>query len=210
MPSIGIGVIGSGFMGSTYAEVVARHVPGARLAGIAGGRHAARLSREYGVPPAPSVDALLARKDLHGVILATPDRVRLDLTRQAAAAGKHVLAEKPMAPTVSEGDAMIDTCSKAGVHLAVVKTERYRKVCRKAKQLIDDGLVGPVFMVRSLSSFPINFTRELFEARQWMNAPGSGGLFLGMATHNTDFLRWLIGADATRVYAQVTTYSDLP
>jgi predicted dehydrogenase len=43
-----------------------------------------------------------------------------------------------------------------------------------------------------------------------MNAPGSGGLFLGMATHNTDFLRWLIGADATRVFAQVTTYSELP
>jgi len=104
----------------------------------------------------------------------------------------------------------MEACAAAGVNLAVVKTERYRKVTRKAKELIDEGVIGPVRMVRTVSSFPIGLTRELFATRSWMADPNSGGLFLGMATHNTDFLRWLTGANAVQVFAQVNTFSDLP
>ncbi len=208
MDSIGIGMIGSGFMGLTYSEALARHVRGTRLAAIAGGKRAGQLAKEYGVPAEPSADALLARAEIHGVILATPDQDRLELTKKAAAAGKHVLAEKPMAPTVAECDAMIAACKAARVNLAVVKTERFRKVTMKAKQLIDEGVIGPVRMLRTVSSFPINLTRELFDTRSWMADPKSGGLFMGMASHNTDFLRWLTGSDAVQVFAQVDTFSD--
>jgi predicted dehydrogenase len=210
MDTIGVGMIGSGFMGLTYSEALAQHVRGARLVAIAGGKRAAELATAYGVAAESSADTLLARRDVHAVILATPDQHRLDLTRKAAAAGKHVLAEKPMAPTVAECDAMSAACTSAGVNLAVVKTERYRKVTRKAKELIDEGVIGPIRMVRTVSSFPIGLTRELFATRSWMADPNSGGLFLGMASHNTDFLRWLTGANAVQVFAQVNTFSDLP
>lgn len=210
MSSIGIGMIGSGFMGLTYAEALTHHVKGARLVAVTGGRRAAQLARDYGVPADSTLDALLARADLQGVVIATPDQDRLAVTCQAAAAGKHVLAEKPMAPTVAECDAMIAACSQAGVNLAVVKTERYRKITRKAKQMIDDGVIGPLRMLRTVSSFPITLTRELFEGRQWMADPRSGGLFMGMASHNTDFLRWLTGKNAVKVFAQVNTFSDIP
>lgn len=210
MDSIGIGMIGSGFMGLTYSEALARHVRGARLVAVAGGRRAAALAQEYGVAAESNEDALLARRDVDAVVLATPDQHRLALTRKAAAAGKHVLAEKPMAPTVAECDGMIAACAAAGVNLAVVKTERYRKVTQKAKQLIDDGVIGPVRMMRTVSSFPITLTRELFAERAWIADPKSGGLFMGIATHNADFLRWLTGANAVQVFAQVATFSDLP
>lgn len=210
MDIVGVGIVGSGFMGLTYAEVVARHVQGARLAAIARGRRAGELAREHGVAAEPSTAALFGRRDVHAVILATPDQYRLELTRSAAAAGKHVLAEKPMAPTVAECDAMIAACADAGVRLAVVKTERFRKITRKAKQLIDEGVIGPVQMMRTVSSFPLPLARQLFEERPWMADPRSGGLFMGMATHNADFLRWLAGADAIRVFARAATYSDLP
>jgi predicted dehydrogenase len=210
MDTVGVGVIGSGFMGLTYSEALARHVRGARLVAVTGGRRAANLAREYGVVAEESADALLARPDVHGVVLATPDQNRLDLTKKAAAAGKHVLAEKPMAPTVAACDAMIAACADAGVNLAVVKTERYRKVTQKAKWLIDEGAIGPVRMLRTVSSFPLDLTRQLFAERPWMNDPAGGGLFMGMATHNADFLRWLTGSDAARVFADVHTYSDLP
>jgi len=210
MSGIGIGIIGSGFMGLTYSEALARHVQGARLVAVACGKRAGELAKEYGVAAEPDADALLCRRDVDGVILATPDQHRVELTHKAAAAGKHILAEKPMAPTVLECDAMIAACAAAGVNLAVVKTERYRKVTRKAKQLIDDGVIGPVRMLRTVSSFPINLTRELFQDRRWMADPGSGGLFMGMATHNTDFLRWLTGANAVQVFAQVNTFSEVP
>lgn len=208
--TVGIGMIGSGFMGLTYSEAISKHVPGAQLVGIAGGRRAAELAAEYGVWAAPSIDALLARDDIHAVVLATPDQNRRELTLAAAAAGKHVLAEKPMAPTVADCDVMMAACQRANVNLAVVKTERFRKITKRAKQIIDEGGIGPVRMIRTVSSFPITLAKELFGTRPWMADPAGGGLFMGMATHNTDFLRWLTGANAIKVFAQVNTFSDLP
>lgn len=209
MDTVGIGMIGSGFMGLTYSEAISRHVVGAGLVAVAGGRRAPALAAEYGVPAEASVDALLARRDVAAVVVATPDQLHRDLTLLAAAAGKHVLVEKPMAPSTAECDEMIAACRAARVNLAVVKTERYRKITQKAKQLIDEGAIGPVWMVRTISSFPISVTREISQSRRWMASPESGGLFMGMASHNTDFLRWLTGSDATRVFAQAATFSDL-
>ncbi len=210
MPPIGVGVIGSGFMGLTYSEVIARHAQGCHLVAIASGRNASVLAQDYGVAAEATVDALLARDDIHAVVLATPDLSRLELTQKAAAAGKHVLAEKPMAPTVAECDAMIAACAAAKVNLAVVKTERYRKITRKAKELIDAGALGPVQMLRTVSAFPLPLSRQLFAERGWMSDPRGGGLFMGMASHNTDFLRWLTGRNAVKVFAHATTYSDIP
>jgi myo-inositol 2-dehydrogenase/D-chiro-inositol 1-dehydrogenase len=207
--TIGIGMVGSGFMGLTYSEVVARHAKGCRLAAIAGGRRAAQLAGDYGVPVEPSAEALLARADVQAVVLATPDQDRARLTRLAAEAGKHVLAEKPMAPTVAECDQMIADCARAKVNLSVVKTERFRKLTQRAKALIDDGTVGPITMLRTVSAFPLPLTQQLFDERQWMYDPRGGGLFMGMASHNTDFLRWLTGRNAVQVFAQVNTFSDV-
>jgi predicted dehydrogenase len=207
--TVGIGMIGSGFMGLTYSEVAARHAKGCRLAAVAGGRRAEQLAKDYDVAFAPTIDDLLNRSDVHAVVLATPDQDRLELTKKAAAAGKHVLAEKPMAPTVAECDAMIAACAAAQVNLAVVKTERYRKITQQAKQLIDDGVLGPIYMLRTVSAFPVPLTKQLFEDRKWMFDPKGGGLFMGMASHNTDFLRWLTGKNAVKVFAHSTTFSGV-
>jgi predicted dehydrogenase len=209
MDDIGVGMIGSGFMGLTYSEAIVSFVKGAKLVAVTGGRRAGKLASDYDVPAEESLDALLARPDIDAVLVATPDQNRLEITQQAAAAGKHVLVEKPMAPTVADCDAMMAACDAAGVNLGVVKTERFRRLTRKAKQLIDDGEIGSIRMMRTLSAFPINVTRELFEERKWMYEPQGGGLFMGMASHNTDFLRWLSGRNATKVFAQVNTFSDI-
>ena len=209
MREIGIGMIGSGFMGLTYSEAVTAQVDGARLVAVTGGRRANSLADDYGVAAEDSVESLVARADVDAVVVATPDQNRVEITRSAAAAGKHVLVEKPMAPTVAACDEMISVCEQAGVNLGVVKTERFRRLTKKAKQLVDDGELGPVRMMRTVSAFPINVTRELFEERQWMYDPAGGGLFMGMASHNTDFLRWISGKNAVRVFAQVNTFSDI-
>jgi len=210
MKTVGIGIVGSGFMGLTYSEAVAHHAQGCQLVAVTGGKRAAALAADYAVPCEPTLESMVARPDVDAVVLATPDQDRLRLTRIAAAAGKHVLAEKPMAPTVAECDAMIEACRAANVRLGVVKTERYRKLTQRAKQLIDQGTLGPIRMLRTVSAFPLWLTRDLLESRPWMLDPAGGGLFFGMATHNADFLRWLTGRDVRRVFAQVQTYSDLP
>jgi predicted dehydrogenase len=210
MQTIGVGMVGSGFMGLTYSEVIARHAKNCRLVAITGGRRAHDLAQEYGVTAEPTLESMLQRDDVQAVVLATPDVNRLELTQMAAAAGKHVLAEKPMAPTVHECDQMIAACDAANVNLGVVKTERYRKITKKAKGLIDDGTLGPVQMLRTVSAFPLPVSRDLFRDRLWMSDPRSGGLFMGMASHNTDFLRWLTGRNAVKVFAQATSFSDIP
>lgn len=209
MDDVHIGMIGSGFMGLTYSEAITSLVANASLCAVTGGRRAAALAADYSVPHESTVEALVARPDVDAVVVATPDQNRLEITEKAAAAGKHVLVEKPMAPTVAECDQMIAACNTAGVNLGVVKTERFRVLTRKAKQLVDNNEIGAVRMMRTMSAFPINVTRELFEDRQWMYDPAGGGLFMGMASHNADFLRWISGRNAIRVFAQVSTFSDI-
>src|SRR3990170_1244906 len=210
MQTVGVGMIGSGFMGLTYSAAITGFVKGAKLVAVAGGRRVPEIAAEFHVPAESSIESLLSRKDVDAVVLATPDQHRVELTRKAAVAGKHVLVEKPMAPTVAECDAMIAACNVAKVNLGVVQTERFRRITRKAKQLIDEGAIGPVWMMRTISCFPITLTRELYETRQWMLDPHSGGLFMGIASHNADFLQWISGANATQVFAQVNTFSDVP
>ena len=65
-------------------------------------------------------------------------------------------------------------------------------------------------MLRTVSAFPLPLTKQLFEERQWMVDPRGGGLFMGMASHNTDFLRWLTGQELrSRSSRMSTTYSDV-
>ncbi len=113
MTILGIGMVGSGFMAHTYAEVVANYAQGGQLVAIAGGSRAPALAARYGVASEPSLAALLARDDIDAVVLAGPEQLRPEQRRQAAAAGKHVLAEKPMATSVAECDAMIAACDAA-------------------------------------------------------------------------------------------------
>lgn len=209
METVGIGIIGSGFMGLTYAEAIARHNRGVRLVAIAGGSRASELAANYGVVATPDIAALLARTDVDGVILTTPDQYHCEQTIRAAAAGKHVLVEKPMAPSVAQCDQMITACRSAGVKLAVVKTERYRALTMRAKQLIDEGAIGKVWMVRTVSCYPISFGEMIYTSRPWYGDPAGGGLFMSIATHNADLLSWIVGAPATEVYARARTFSHL-
>ena len=209
MNTVGIGLIGSGYMALTYSEAIARHVRGARLAAVAGGRRAPGLAAEYGVVAAPSVEALLARPDVDAVIVTTPDQVHRENTLQAAAAGKHILVEKPMAPTIAQCDEMIAASRRAGIKLAVVKTERYRSLTIRAKRLIDTGQIGPIWMLRTISCFPVQVGKGILESRPWYTDSSGGGLFMSMASHNADMLLWLTGAQPKQIFAQANTFSDI-
>ena len=205
-----VGMIGSGYMALTYCEALVRHVSGAELSAVAGGTRAPGLAHDYGVEAESSIEALLDRNDVDAVVITSPERYHAEATIQAAGAGKHVLVEKPMAVQVSECDRMIEACQTAGVDLSVVKTERFRSICKKAKGLIEAGELGPLWMMRTVSAFPIEATRSMYESRPWWYEPEGAGLFVNMAAHNADFLRWLTGANAVQVFAQAQTFSDIP
>lgn len=123
--TLGIGMIGSGFMGLTYSEAISRYVRGARLVAVTGGRRAATLGEEYGIPVEPNPDALLARPDVDAVVLATPDLHHCTQTILAAAAGKHVLVEKPLGVSVEECEELRRELRRSKVILQIGNNRRF-------------------------------------------------------------------------------------
>ncbi|NJN19131.1 MAG: Gfo/Idh/MocA family oxidoreductase [Oscillochloris sp.] len=209
MDTIRIGIVGSGYMGRTYAEALARHTSGARAVAVAVGRRAPELAADYDLAVESSVEALVARPDIDAVILATPEQMRLAQVQAAAAAGKHVLSEKPFAPSVAQADAMIAACREAGVSLMVCQTLRYRGTMARAKQLVDSGAIGRVLQIRTFAMHSREDFLSAASAKPWIGAEDGGGHFYDQAVHNFDYMRWLTGSEASEVFAYIDTQSDL-
>jgi predicted dehydrogenase len=200
---IGIGIIGSGYMGRTYAECVARYNRGAHLVAVAGGSRAPGLASDYGVDAEPSVEALLLRSDVSAVIITSPQSAHCEQTLATAAHGKHVLVEKPMATSTAECQQMIDACRSAGVALSVIKPWRYRGSTKGLYECVQRGDIGDVRMISLWWLYP----RIPFIGKPWFRDAKEGGLFLDAGSHCFDYLRWIAGAEPTRLFAQLCTYN---
>lgn len=204
--SIGFGIIGTGMMGGTYAEAMRAQAPHARLVAVAGGRRAAALGGEYGVPVEPTADALLARGDVDAVVIATPHTTHLPLSLAAAQAGKHVYLEKPMALSVGECDAIIAACRNAGVRLTVASQSRYNDISIRAKRLIEDGTVGAIRMFK-VTSPTVGWD---VPADGWFVDPKEGGAYLDWGPHGCDTLRWFTGSDAVQAFGMFANFGAIP
>jgi predicted dehydrogenase len=198
MAEIGIGIIGSGFMGRTYCETIARYCKRAHLVAVTGGSRAAALAKDYGMAVEPSAESLVARKDIDAVYIATPHHLHAGEAFVAAAAGKHMVIEKPMACTVADCDAIVAACKKAGVWCSIAFTQRSRNCNIRAKQLIDEGAIG---RVRHIEEMALNAT-GLVGLPKWQSDPQNLGTLFGHAIHNFDRIRWLTGAEIRTVYAK--------
>jgi predicted dehydrogenase len=199
-----IAILGSGYMGRTYAEGIVKFNSRVKLVAVSGGRRAPGLAADYGVEYEPTYEGLLARADIDAVLIATPHADHHDQVVAAAEAGKHVLVEKPMATSVAECDSMIAACQRAGVMLEVIQTLRFRGTPSRAKQLIDEGRIGKVHMIRNQS-----LVREYaVTAGSWAHETKHGGAFLDMGVHNFDIMRFWSGSEAKRVFAHVNTYTQ--
>src|SRR4051812_28752173 len=109
-------ILGAGMIAGYHQAAIAAHAPAAEL--VAVGHHyparCAELSARFGVP-CRSVEDVLADADVDAVCICTPSGEHAAQAIAAARAGKHVLVEKPMALSLSEADAMIAACDRAGV-----------------------------------------------------------------------------------------------
>ena len=208
---MGFGILGSGNMARVYGDALTREgiVPRGRLAAIALGSRAESLAAEYpGVAVEASAEALLARKDIDTVVVATPHSTHLPLARAVAAAGKHVYLEKPMALDVAECDAIIDACRQAGVQLTIAKQTRHMEMSMRAKEHIDQGRIGDILFLRPMAVTPgAGFDNV---PQSWPSDPREGDAFLDWGSHACDATRWFTGADAVRVYADFDNFTGQP
>src|SRR5262249_5094876 len=148
-----------------------------------------------------SLESLVARRDVDGVIITTPEMPRVEQVRIAAGAGKHLLLEKPMAANVSDCDAIIEIGRTAGVILMQVQSQRFRAIHQRVRQLLDEGRIGRIWQARVVSMLEAKWSEAVLRERPWYLDPQCGGLLMSQIVHNFDMLRWVVGSEAKQVFA---------
>jgi predicted dehydrogenase len=190
---IGFGIIGSGGIATTAHIPSLKEIPEAQILAIS------NRSIDKARAVASQLDSVAAYSDnqqvidhpgVDAVILCMPPKWHAEWAIKAAQAGKHVLCEKPMARTVQECDEMIAACRAAGVQLMIAEMKRFNPGFRKAKQLLDQGVIGSVFLARYHNSYFEPHTRI-----SWWVVPdiSGGGEMMNELTHQVNVLRWLLG-----------------
>lgn len=135
---------------------------------------------------------LLERTTADCVILTTPSGLHPAQAIEVAAAGRHVITEKPMATRWKEGRAMVDACDKAGVRLFVVKQNRRNATLQLLKRAVEQKRFGQIYSV----AINVFWTRPqaYYDSAKWRGTwEFDGGAFMNQASHYIDLLDWLIG-----------------
>ena len=199
------GIVGTGMIGRYHAEAI-RATEGAELTAVcrSSAQGAEEAAREYGVPCETSYESLLARRDVDAVCLCTPSGLHAAQTLAAAAAGKHVLVEKPMALTLADADAMIAACRAAGVRLGVALQRRTDPTFRAVRDAIGAGDLGP--LVLGTVSVPYVRPQSYYDSAAWRGtwALDGGGALMNQGIHLADLLVWYMG-DPVEVSARQAT-----
>ena len=157
-----------------------------------------RFEAEFGARIHPTVEALCDDPDVEGVYIATPHPFHAAHACAAAARGKHVLVEKPMAVTLAECDAMIDAAAKARVRLVVGHSHSFDAPIARARDIIAGGSLGRVRMASAL-----NYTDFLYRPRrpEELDTAQGGGVLFSQAAHQVDVVRRLVGERVASVRA---------
>lgn len=197
MEPVRVGLIGCGKVGSIHAAAL-RALPEADFVAAcdASPDRAAAFASRYGARPFADVGTLLRDGGVEAVVIGTPHPLHAEPAVRAAAAGVHVLVEKPMAATLADCDAMLAAARKAGVLLGVVSQRRWYEPVVRMKAAIDAGKIGrPALGVFQMYSWrdPAYYTSDPWRGR-WDTE--GGGVLVNQSPHQLDILLWLMGPAA--------------
>ncbi|MCP9230879.1 Gfo/Idh/MocA family oxidoreductase [Mesorhizobium sp. LMG 17147] len=194
---IGLGIIGAGDFGAAHARAI-REVGGIRLAAASRGNADAlrQFTAEYGGSGYTDWRRLLDDKEVDAVLIASPHHLHAEMAIGAAEAGKHILLEKPMAPTAAACDAINAAVADSGVKLMVAHLMHFALPCMAAKQVLEEGVLGRPLIG---SSWIIKLWME-HNRRDWhLRKASGGGMLLTAGIHALDRLVWLMDDDVVSV-----------
>lgn len=165
----------------------------------------AQFEKDFGGSVHESAEALCADPAVQAVYIASPHQFHAGHVCMAAAHGKHVLVEKPMALSLDECNRMIDAARHAGVHLIVGHSHSFNRPIKHTRQLIDSGTYGEVKMITAL-----NFTDFLYRPRrpEELQTEAGGGVIHSQATHQIDIIRLLGGGLVRSVQAHTGAWDS--
>lgn len=183
-----VGVVGGGFIAGVHLAAW-RQLGAARLAVFDVHPERARArAAPVGAEPMEGLDELIAAADV--VDVCTPTDTHRSTVEAAAAAGRHVICEKPIARSLADAQALAAACDRAGVRLLVAHVVRYFPEYAAAQAAVAAGRIGrpAVLRLRRESSRPSK------AAESWIfDEARSGGLILDLMVHEFDFARWIAG-----------------
>jgi predicted dehydrogenase len=204
MVGLGMGIIGCGRMGKVWVDAIGRSEAASVRAVFDTNQEAAAekaaLAGDGAVALSGQIDDLLQRSDVDAIVVCTPTFTHVDTVDQIAAAGKHILCEKPMALTLGQARRMINACSQADVKLAIGHTLRFWGAFLTTRRLVEEGVIGtPAFaqVIRGGAAGRRAIETDGAEAdggRPWrIDTRYSGGNILEGVVHELDFTRTLLG-----------------
>jgi len=193
---IGMGLIGAGGWGAMHARTYAS-TKDVILRGVADtdSARARDLANRYGAAAYTDYRDLLKNDAIDAVAIVTPDFAHEDPALAAAAAGKHILAEKPLAMSVEACERIVKAAEQAGVKLMVDFHARWSPPLYKAYEAIRNGEIGTPQHVYYRLNDRISVPTEMLS---WA-AKSTVMWFIG--SHTIDTVRWLLGDEVRRVYA---------
>ncbi len=185
-----MGVIGVGVMGSNHARVLA-DVPGVDLVGVADPDRKQRehVGRMLGCAEFADADGLL-RRGVDAVTIAAPTHLHHDIALDCISRGIHVMVEKPIAPTVEEGRAIVAAARRAGTTLMVGHVERFNPAVESIKRAIKNQDILSIAITR-VGPFPPRMSNV--------------GVVIDLAVHDIDLIRWFTDSEIVEIQPQLSS-----
>jgi predicted dehydrogenase len=210
---IGFGVIGAGNIALIHCRALAALAeqgiqPKAVLSRSPG--RAQKLAAQFGMDALTDADRFFARPDIQAVTICTPSGTHAELGRRAAAAGKHVLVEKPIDVTLAAARSLIAACSKHRVRLGVVLQSRFLPAVQLIRRAIARGRLGRLHVVDAYVKW--FRSREYYTSAPWRGtrALDGGGALINQGIHTVDLAQhfagaatWVSGLTARRQHPQI-------
>jgi UDP-N-acetylglucosamine 3-dehydrogenase len=185
-----IGVVGVGVMGSNHARVLSE-MAGVELVGVVDPDHKQRefVARTLGCAEFADLQALIAG-GIDAVTIAAPTHLHHDIALTCIARGLHVLVEKPIAPTVEEGRAIVVAARRAGVALMIGHVERFNPAVESIKRAIKDQDILSIAITR-VGPFPPRMSNV--------------GVVIDLAVHDIDLIRWFTDSEIVEIQPQLSS-----
>ncbi len=202
---IRFGVVGCGRIAGNHFDALAKHADRAEIVAVCDIDPAALAAAvaKTGAKGYADLDSLLADPRVDVVVLCTPSGLHADEGIRAAAAGKHVVTEKPMATRWDDGKRLVQACDLAGVQLFVVKQNRLNPTIQAVKRAMEQGRFGRIYVV-TVNVF-WQRPQSYYDAAKWRGTwEFDGGAIMNQASHYVDLLDWLIGP-VQSVFAETAT-----
>ena len=197
MRTVNVGVIGVGAMGENHVRVYHK-MEEANLIAVSdvSERALKKIEKKYGAKGYTEYVDLLQNPDIEVVSVCVPTTFHHAVVMEAIKHKKHILVEKPIAFTLNEAEEMISAAKEAGVILSTGHVERFNPAVQKAKELIDDGVIGDIVSAFAKRVGPLPPRIK------------DVGVSLDLAIHDLDIMNYLFEENVTQVYGTMNSSFD--